>query len=51
MSWSEFAERSKTAKTIIIPSGACEVYGRHLPLGSDILDVYKRQPMSRDTAL
>lgn len=37
MSWSEFAERSKTAKTIIISSGACEVYGRHLPLGSDIL--------------
>ncbi len=37
MSWSEFAKRSETAKTIIIPSGACEVYGRHLPLGSDIL--------------
>ncbi|HWP50581.1 MAG TPA: creatininase family protein [Clostridia bacterium] len=37
MSWSEFAERSKTAKTIIIPSGACEVYGPHLPLGSDII--------------
>lgn len=37
MSWVEFAERSKTAKTIIIPSGACEVYGRHLPLGSDII--------------
>ena len=29
MSWSEFAERSKTAKTIILPSGACEVYGPH----------------------
>lgn len=37
MSWSEFAERCKTAKTVIIPSGACEVYGRHLPLGSDII--------------
>lgn len=37
MSWQEFAERSKTAKTVIIPSGACEVYGPHLPLGSDIL--------------
>ncbi|WMJ83802.1 creatininase family protein [Oscillospiraceae bacterium LTW-04] len=37
MSWTEFSERSKTAKTIIIPSGACEVYGPHLPLGSDIL--------------
>lgn len=37
MTWVEFAEHCKTAKTIIIPSGACEVYGRHLPLGSDIL--------------
>lgn len=37
MSWVEFMERMKTAKTIIIPSGACEVYGPHLPLGSDII--------------
>jgi len=37
MSWKEFADRSKTAKTVIIPSGACEVYGLNLPLGSDIL--------------
>lgn len=37
MSWSEFAQRSKTAKTIILPSGACEVYGPHNPLGADIL--------------
>lgn len=41
MSWTEFAERSKTAKTIIIPSGACEVYGPHLPLGSDIIVAQK----------
>lgn len=37
MSWSEFDERRKEAKTIIIPSGACEVYGPHMPLGSDII--------------
>jgi len=37
MSWSEFDERRKKAKTIIFPVGACEVYGPHLPLGSDIL--------------
>ena len=37
MTWVEFSEYSKTAKTVIIPAGACEVYGPHLPLGSDIL--------------
>lgn len=45
MSWSAFDERSKTAKTVIIPSGACEVYGRHLPLGSDILVATKVSEM------
>lgn len=37
MSWSDFEELSRSAKTVIMPSGACEVYGRHLPLGSDII--------------
>ncbi len=37
MSWTEFDERRKTAKTVIIPSGACEVYGPHNPMGADIL--------------
>lgn len=37
MSWKAFDDLSKTAKTVIIPSGACEVYGMNLPLGSDIL--------------
>ena len=45
MSWSEFAERSKTAKTIILPSGACEVYGPHNPLGADILVAKKMSEM------
>lgn len=37
MSWTQFDEARKTTKTMILPSGACEVYGPHLPLGSDIL--------------
>ena len=37
MSWTDFEELRKTAKTIIIPSGACEVYGPQNPLGADIL--------------
>lgn len=35
MSWVEFDERRKETKTVIIPSGACEIYGPHLPMGSD----------------
>lgn len=35
MSWTEFDERRKSTKTVIIPSGACEIYGPHLPMGSD----------------
>lgn len=37
ISWSEFDERRKDVKTIIIPAGATEVYGPHLPMGSDII--------------
>ena len=37
MSWTEFEERRKTAKTVILPSGACEVYGPQNPMGADIL--------------
>lgn len=35
MSWTEFDERRKHCKTVIIPAGAIEVYGPQLPLGSD----------------
>lgn len=35
MSWTEFDERRKTCDTVIIPGGAIEVYGPHMPLGSD----------------
>lgn len=37
MTWLEFDKRRKETKTVIIPSGAVEVYGPHLPLGSDLI--------------
>jgi creatinine amidohydrolase len=37
MSWTEFDERRKTTDTVIIPTGAVEIYGPHLPMGSDSL--------------
>ena len=45
MSWTDFEELRKTAKTIIIPSGACEVYGPQNPLGADILVAKKLSEM------
>lgn len=35
MSWVEFDKRRKETNTVIIPTGACEIYGPHLPMGSD----------------
>ena len=35
MSSQEFEEISKSCDTVIIPGGAIEVYGPHMPLGSD----------------
>ncbi|SHH03054.1 creatinine amidohydrolase [Anaerosphaera aminiphila DSM 21120] len=37
MTWKEFDERRKETKTLIVPSGAIEVYGPHMPLGTDII--------------
>lgn len=37
MSWTQFDELRKSTKTVILPSGAFEVYGPHMPLGSDTL--------------
>ncbi|WP_206514604.1 creatininase family protein [Brevibacillus marinus] len=37
MSWTRFQERKKETNLVIIPSGAFEVYGPHLPLGTDTL--------------
>lgn len=35
MSWVEFDRRRKETDTVIIPTGAVEIYGPHLPMGSD----------------
>ncbi len=35
MSWVEFDARRKAADTVIIPTGAVEIYGPHLPMGTD----------------
>ena len=37
MSWSEFDQRRKETDTIIVPTGACEIYGPHLPMGADAI--------------
>lgn len=37
MSWTAFVERTKETDLVLLPTGACEVYGPHLPLGSDLL--------------
>lgn len=35
MSWFEFDQRRKETDTILIPTGAVEIYGPHLPMGAD----------------
>lgn len=35
MSWTEFQRKRKDTDTIIVPTGAVEVYGPHLPMGAD----------------
>ncbi|MFC7393018.1 creatininase family protein [Scopulibacillus cellulosilyticus] len=37
MSWKMFEDKKKETDLVLIPSGAFEVYGPHLPLGSDTL--------------
>lgn len=37
MSWTTFEQKKKNTDLVIIPSGAFEVYGPHLPLGTDTL--------------
>ena len=36
MSWTEFNRRRKETDIAIIPTGACEIYGPHLPMGADL---------------
>lgn len=35
MSWKELRRRKETTDTVIIPTGSVEVYGPHLPMGTD----------------
>ena len=37
MTWLQFDRRRKETDLVIVPAGACEVYGPHLPMGSDSL--------------
>lgn len=37
MNWIDFKTRIERTKTVIIPSGAIEVYGPHLPLSADCI--------------
>lgn len=37
LSWKKFVELKKGTNLVIIPSGAVEVYGPHLPLGTDTI--------------
>jgi creatinine amidohydrolase len=37
MSWTEFERRRKETDTVIVPTGAVEVYGPHLPMGADCI--------------
>jgi creatinine amidohydrolase len=40
MTWVDFDEKRKVTDLAIIPTGAIEVYGPHLPLGSDSIVAY-----------
>ncbi|MCM3691934.1 creatininase family protein [Neobacillus niacini] len=45
MSWVNFQKKKENTNLVIIPTGAFEVYGQHLPLGSDILVAVKISEM------
>lgn len=48
MSYQEFDKRRKDSEVAFLPMGACEVYGEHLPLGSDgIVAQYVAEEMAR----
>lgn len=53
MSWTEFERKRKETDTVIIPTGAVEVYGPHLPMGADCIaaDAVSRLVAERTGAL
>lgn len=48
MSWTTFVERTQKTDLVLLPTGACEVYGPHLPLGSDLLVATKLAELVAD---
>lgn len=48
ISWKRFVARKQSTSLVIIPSGACEVYGPHLPLGTDTLVATKISELIAD---
>ncbi len=41
LSWKDVEEITKNIKMVILPIGACEQHGPHLPLGVDTIDCYE----------
>lgn len=37
MNWIQYEQRRAENPTVIIPTGACEVYGPHMPMGTDLI--------------
>jgi creatinine amidohydrolase len=48
LTWLEFDRRRKDTSLVILPSGAIEVYGPHMPLGSDIIVAEKISQLIAD---
>lgn len=41
LSWKEIENLTKTMDMVIVPVGACEQHGPHLPLAGDTIDCYE----------
>jgi creatinine amidohydrolase len=41
LSWKDIENLTKTMNIVIVPVGACEQHGPHLPLGVDTIDCYE----------
>jgi creatinine amidohydrolase/Fe(II)-dependent formamide hydrolase-like protein len=41
LSWKDIQKLTKTMRMVILPIGACEQHGLHLPLAVDTIDCYE----------
>jgi creatinine amidohydrolase len=41
MTMTEFQERLRTSRTVLIPVGSVEEHGQHLPLGTDTIHAFE----------